>query len=167
MKRKVATAAEAETAAKEKAKAAAELRRPFSKNKKGVTAQSSFTVMDYEGHVVGIVGGVGEKKGNRGLNRATSSPRQPGSSIKPITVYSLALDQNIISYSYYRLSVELLNKYGFKNLNLVNKYSKEDLLEYMKMDKKATSDKITFIVPYDKKKVKSMSFESEEVLKML
>ena len=71
----------------------------FSKNKKGVTAQSSFTVMDYEGHVVGIVGGVGEKKGNRGLNRATSSPRQPGSSIKPITVYSLALDQNIISYS--------------------------------------------------------------------
>ena len=71
----------------------------FSKNKKGVTAQSSFTVMDYEGHVVGIVGGVGEKKGNRGLNRATSSPRQPGSSIKPISVYSLALDQNIISYS--------------------------------------------------------------------
>ena len=71
----------------------------FSKNKKGVTAQSSFTVMDYEGHVVGIVGGVGEKTGNRGLNRATSSPRQPGSSIKPITVYSLALDQNIISYS--------------------------------------------------------------------
>lgn len=71
----------------------------FSKNRKGVTAQSSFTVMDYEGHVVGIVGGVGEKKGNRGLNRATSSPRQPGSSIKPISVYSLALDQNIISYS--------------------------------------------------------------------
>ena len=71
----------------------------FSKNKKGVTAQSSFTIMDYEGHVVGIVGGVGEKKGNRGLNRATSSPRQPGSSIKPISVYSLALDQNIISYS--------------------------------------------------------------------
>ncbi|MBE6761376.1 MAG: penicillin-binding protein [Ruminococcaceae bacterium] len=71
----------------------------FSKNKKGVTAQSSFTVMDYSGHVVGIVGGVGEKKGNRSLNRATSSPRQPGSSIKPISVYSLALDQNIISYS--------------------------------------------------------------------
>ena len=71
----------------------------FSKNSKGVTAQSSFTVMDYQGHVVGIAGGVGEKKGNRGLNRATSSPRQPGSSIKPISVYSLALDQNIISYS--------------------------------------------------------------------
>ena len=71
----------------------------FSKNSKDVSVQSSFTIMDYEGHVVGIVGGVGEKTGNRTLNRATSSPRQPGSSIKPITVYSLALDQNIISYS--------------------------------------------------------------------
>lgn len=71
----------------------------FSKNSAGVTAQSSFTIMDYEGHVVGIVGGVGEKTANRTLNRATSSPRQPGSSIKPITVYSLALDQNLISYS--------------------------------------------------------------------
>ena len=71
----------------------------FPKNSKGVTAQSSFTVMDYKGHVVGIAGGVGEKQGNRGLNRATSSPRQPGSSIKPISVYSLAIDQNIISYS--------------------------------------------------------------------
>lgn len=71
----------------------------FAKNSKGVSAQSSFTVMDYEGHVVGIVGGVGKKTGSRSLNRATSSPRQPGSSIKPITVYSLALDQNLITYS--------------------------------------------------------------------
>lgn len=71
----------------------------FAKKSDGTTAQSSFTVMDYEGHVVGIVGGVGEKTANRTLNRATSSPRQPGSSIKPITVYSLALDQNLISYS--------------------------------------------------------------------
>lgn len=71
----------------------------FSKNSKGVLAQSAITIMDYKGHVVGISGGAGEKKGNRGLNRATSSPRQPGSSIKPITVYSLALDQNLITYS--------------------------------------------------------------------
>ncbi len=71
----------------------------FRKNNKGVYAQSSFTIMDYEGHVVGIVGGVGKKEGNRGLNRATSSPRPPGSSIKPISVYSLALDNDIISYS--------------------------------------------------------------------
>lgn len=65
----------------------------------GVTAQSSFTIMDYAGHVVGISGGVGEKKTNRGLNRATDSPRSPGSSIKPIATYSLALDNNMISYS--------------------------------------------------------------------
>lgn len=71
----------------------------FSKNKDGVSVQSSFTIMDYAGNVVGIAGGVGEKQGSRSLNRATSSPRQPGSSIKPITVYSLALEQNLISYS--------------------------------------------------------------------
>lgn len=71
----------------------------FLKNSKGELAQSSITIMDYNGHVVGISGGVGEKTGNRALNRATSSPRQPGSSIKPISVYSLALDQNLITYS--------------------------------------------------------------------
>lgn len=65
----------------------------------GVRAQSSFTIMDYTGHVVGICGGVGEKTENRGLNRATMSPRSPGSSIKPIATYSLALDNNLISYS--------------------------------------------------------------------
>lgn len=71
----------------------------FVKNKSGVTAQSAITIMDYQGHVVGIAGGVGEKTQNRSLNRATSSPRSPGSSIKPIATYSLALDNNMISYS--------------------------------------------------------------------
>lgn len=71
----------------------------FRKNNKGIYAQSSFTIMDYQGHVLGIAGGVGEKKGNRSLNRAVSSPRPPGSSIKPISVYSLALDMDLISYS--------------------------------------------------------------------
>lgn len=71
----------------------------FVKNSSGVYAQSAMTIMDYEGHVVGIAGGVGEKTENRSLNRATSSPRSPGSSIKPIATYSLALDNNLITYS--------------------------------------------------------------------
>lgn len=71
----------------------------FSTSKTGQKAQSSFTIMDYNGHVVGIVGGAGAKTENRGLNRATSSPRSPGSTMKPIASYSLALDNNIISYS--------------------------------------------------------------------
>ncbi len=65
----------------------------------GELGQSSITVMDYEGRVVGIAGGLGEKKENRGLNRATSSPRQPGSTMKPIAAYAPALEKNLITYS--------------------------------------------------------------------
>ena len=60
---------------------------------------SSMTVMDYEGHIVGIVGGKGKKEEARSLNRATSSPRQIGSSMKPIGVYALAMEYNEITYS--------------------------------------------------------------------
>ncbi len=67
--------------------------------KKDQTAQASITIMDYEGHVVGIAGGSGEKTGNRSLNRATSSPRSPGSTMKPMGAYAPALEENIITYS--------------------------------------------------------------------
>ncbi len=73
----------------------------FSKNSKGETAQSSITIMDYSGHVVGICGGSGEKTTNRGLNRATSSPRPAGSTIKPMSAYAPALENNLITYSTY------------------------------------------------------------------
>ena len=63
------------------------------------TPQSAMTIMDYEGHVVGIIGGKGEREGSRILNRATSSPRQVGSSMKPIGVYALATEYNEITYS--------------------------------------------------------------------
>lgn len=64
-----------------------------------VNVQSAMTIMDYSGHIVGLVGGVGEKTVNRGLNRATSLPRQPGSTMKPIGVYALAIENDIIHYS--------------------------------------------------------------------
>lgn len=64
-----------------------------------VHAQSAMTIMDYEGHIVGIVGGAGEKTVNRGLNRATDAPRQPGSTMKPIGVYALAIDKDIVHYT--------------------------------------------------------------------
>ena len=64
-----------------------------------VHSQSAMTIMDYEGHIVGIVGGAGEKTVNRGLNRATSAPRQPGSTMKPIGVYALAIENDLIHYS--------------------------------------------------------------------
>ena len=67
--------------------------------KTGEKLQGSMVLMDYEGHVLGMSGGMGEKKTNRGLNRATMSPRQPGSTIKPISAYAPAIDDNLITYS--------------------------------------------------------------------
>ena len=66
---------------------------------KGINVQSAMTIVDYEGNIRGIVGGVGEKDVNRGLNRAVDSPRQPGSTMKPLGVYAQAIDNGYISYS--------------------------------------------------------------------
>lgn len=74
-----------------------------------------------------------------------------------------AYSKEYISYSYYRLSKELLCKYGFKPLK--KKYPQEKLIEIMKKDKKASGDKITFIVPCDKKKVCGVKLAPEEVVK--
>lgn len=69
------------------------------KNGTKSTVQSAMTITDYNGHIVGIVGGVGEKTVNRGLNRAYNSPRQPGSTMKPIGVYALAIEEDIVNYT--------------------------------------------------------------------
>ena len=55
--------------------------------------------MDYEGRIVGIVGGTGKKTANRAYNRATDSraKRQPGSSIKPLSVYAPAVDMGRVT----------------------------------------------------------------------
>lgn len=61
--------------------------------------QSSFVIMDYSGTVVALVGGLGEKEGDGTFNRATQAKRAPGSTMKPISVYSTAVENNLITYS--------------------------------------------------------------------
>ena len=51
--------------------------------------------MDYHGRILGMVGGTGKKKANRVLNRAWQSKRQPGSVIKPLSVYGPALEKTL------------------------------------------------------------------------
>ncbi len=65
----------------------------------GETMQGAITVMDYEGHILGMAGGIGKKSTNRGFNRATMAIRQPGSTMKPIAAYAQAIEKNIITYS--------------------------------------------------------------------
>ncbi len=76
----------------------------------GTKMQSAMTIVDYKGNVRGIVGGIGKKKVNRSFNRATSAIRQPGSSIKPLSVYSACMDNNDIYYS--MLIQDLSKNYG-------------------------------------------------------
>lgn len=61
--------------------------------------QSAITIMDYSGRVIAIAGGAGKKTMIRGLNRAVDSPRQPGSSIKPLSVYAPGIEEGRINYS--------------------------------------------------------------------
>ncbi len=67
--------------------------------KENPAVQSAITIMDYSGRVVAMVGGAGEKDTFRGLNRASDSPRQPGSAIKPISVYAPAIENNVCTWS--------------------------------------------------------------------
>lgn len=69
-----------------------------SKQIEGATTQAAMVIIDNEtGFVAGVVGGLGEKTESRGLNRATQSPRQTGSSIKPITSLIPGINEGVIT----------------------------------------------------------------------
>ena len=62
------------------------------------TLQSAMVVVDNEtGDIAGLVGGLGEKTGSLTLSRATQSYLSPGSAIKPVAVYALALEDGLIT----------------------------------------------------------------------
>lgn len=67
----------------------------------GITQPQSAMVVVHPqtGNILGLVGGRGLKTDSRIFNYATMAKRQPGSSFKPIAVYSLALEKGIINYS--------------------------------------------------------------------
>ncbi len=69
-------------------------------NEKGETEipQVAMMVMDPEtGDILGVIGGRGEKTRSLNLNRAADTPRQPGSSIKPLSVYGYAIENNLMT----------------------------------------------------------------------
>ena len=80
-------------------------------------------------------------------------------------ILNYAYSKNIIPYSYYRMSVDLLSKYGFKRLEIP--FSSEDMLNIIRRDKKASGNEITFIVPSDRKQVTEIKLSYDEVLNIL
>lgn len=65
----------------------------------GMQPESAMVIIDpYTGDIVALVGGRGEKLGNRLLNHATMTKRPPGSSIKPLSIYAPAIDEGLITW---------------------------------------------------------------------
>ena len=61
--------------------------------------QAGLFVMDpYTGRVIAVVGSRDEREGVRLYNNATDATRQPGSSFKPLSVYSLGIETGEITY---------------------------------------------------------------------
>lgn len=63
-----------------------------------VIPQSGMMIIDYTGQILGVAGGRGEKSGDFVLNRATSTTRSPGSSIKPLADYGPAIELDKINW---------------------------------------------------------------------
>lgn len=58
-------------------------------------AQSAMVIMNYEGRVLGLVGGTGKKNNALEFNRAVDAKRQPGSTFKPLAVYAPAFEKSL------------------------------------------------------------------------
>ena len=72
------------------------------------TVQGAMVIMNYEGRVLGLVGGTGKKEVGLGFNRATEAERQPGSTIKPLSVYGPAIEKSLNDpdFDYYWSTVD-------------------------------------------------------------
>ncbi len=71
----------------------------YLKNSEVLNHEAAFIVIDpYTGQIKGLVGGRGEKTGSLIFNRATQAKRSPGSSMKPIGSYTLAIEKGLINY---------------------------------------------------------------------
>ena len=85
--------------------------------------QSAIVIEDPNtGYLKAIVGGRGKKQDDRVLNRATQSKRQPGSTIKPISVYGPAIEEGIVNLATY-INNGPININGWKPKNANGKFS--------------------------------------------
>ena len=71
----------------------------LSPNENGEIPEAAMVIMDYEGHILALVGGKGEKTATLSFNRATQATRSPGSAIKPLASYGQALEYDMINWS--------------------------------------------------------------------
>ena len=84
----------------------------------GDPAQAAMVIIDHQtGQVVACVGGLGEKDTARGLNRATQSTRQTGSSIKPLAVLAPGIDKKKFTAATIYADVETTFEGNYRPVN--------------------------------------------------
>ena len=66
---------------------------------RNVRTQAAMVTLDYDGNVLAIAGGLGEKTKSLALNRAYNVERQTGSTIKPIGAYALGIEYGLVNWS--------------------------------------------------------------------
>ncbi|MGN0689999.1 MAG: penicillin-binding transpeptidase domain-containing protein, partial [Oscillospiraceae bacterium] len=71
----------------------------FAKETLSNPPQSAAIIMDYNGCIKGVVGGIGRKPNPMCYNRATMAKRSIGSTVKPISSYGYALYSDYINWS--------------------------------------------------------------------
>lgn len=75
--------------------------------------------------------------------------------------FNLAVKKNLIDVNYKYFAGDVIRKFGFKT---IPDYPIEKMINIMKLDKKADSDKITFILPTDYSEVAEYKLSPEELL---
>lgn len=122
-----------------------------------IQPQVSFVLMDqHTGYVKALCGGRGEKTGSRTLNRATDSPRQPGSTFKILSTYLPALDtsgmtlatvQDDAPFNYPGTKRKVKNWYGSSYRGLTS--LREAMAQSMNVAAVKTLNQITPKTAYD------------------
>lgn len=76
-----------------------DLEKTFPPIRNAIYPESSFIIMDPHGQIKAVCGSNRPKQGNRWLNYATQVPRQPGSTMKPISAYLQGIETDYITWS--------------------------------------------------------------------
>lgn len=77
--------------------------------------------------------------------------------------FNLAVKKNLIDVNYKYFADDVTKKFNFKK---IPDYPIEKMIKIMKLDKKADSDKITFILPSNYSEVEEYALNSDELLKL-
>ncbi len=75
--------------------------------------------------------------------------------------FNLAVKKNLIDKNYKYFADDVMKKFNFR---VIPQFPLNKIIELMKMDKKATSDKIVFILPTDYSIVKAFAISEEELI---